>query len=81
MSIHKVTEHQAQTMQNSVERITFLMANGVSAVDILREVYYLTENLSELGRSLTEDARKEGASWAAIGDAWGISRQAAQQRF
>lgn len=81
MSIHKVSRHQAETVQSSVDRIAFLMDNGVAAVDILREVYYLTENLSDLGRSLTDDARSEGASWTAIGDAWGISRQAAQQRF
>lgn len=76
-----MSKHQAETVQSSVDRIAFLMDNGVAAVDILREVYYLTENLSDLGRSLTDDARSEGASWAAIGDAWGISRQAAQQRF
>lgn len=70
-----------KTIQTSVDRITFLMDNAVAAVDILREVYYLTESLSDLGRNLTDDARSEGASWTAIGNAWGISRQAAQQRF
>ncbi len=36
------------------------------------------------GRRITDQvdkARKEGASWADIGQAIGVSRQAAQQRF
>lgn len=81
MSIHKVTEHQADTVQSSLERIRELLLMDRPAIDVLAEVHYLTVQADELSRSLTQDARNEGASWAAIGDALGTTRQAAQQRF
>lgn len=81
MSAHRVTEHQAETVQSSIERIRELLLMDRPAVDVLAEVHYLTVQADELSRSMTTDARAEGASWAAIGDALGTTRQAAQQRF
>ena len=37
--------------------------------------------LEELTRELVRQARNEGLSWQAIGDVFGTSRQAVQQRF
>lgn len=49
-----------------------------AAVESLHHVQSLA---AAVERELVADLRSQGSSWAAIGDAYGISRQAAQQRF
>lgn len=53
-------------------------ANALRRIATLRELVVLAEQATESGAI---EARGQGASWAAIGRALGISRQAAQQRL
>lgn len=41
----------------------------------------LREDLTWLAARLVREAREDGATWQAVGDYYGVSRQAAQQRF
>lgn len=53
-------------------------------MDPLEEIASLTWQLSEVADrlpALVAAARAQGTSWAQIGAAHGISRQAAQQRY
>src|SRR5437763_14464144 len=51
----------------------------------LRTAVQLSERLDELGDHLVghfvDEARGSGASWRAIGESMGVTKQAAQQRF
>ncbi len=47
----------------------------------LRSSAVLRRGLDDLQNELVQTARDEGASWAAIGEALGVSTQAAHQRF
>lgn len=52
--------------------------------EALAEVRELAEALGELERALHEavaEARAAGASWALVGQALGVSRQSAHERF
>lgn len=55
------------------------------ALDRLTIAIGLAGRLDELGENLVgyfvDEARKDGASWAEIGDRLGVSRQAVQKRF
>jgi hypothetical protein len=56
-----------------------------SAADRLRTAIALSRQLTDTGEALVErfviEARGAGMSWAEIGDLFGTSRQAAQQRY
>ncbi len=63
-----------------------LAARGsAEPLDRLRSAVLLSEDLHELGDLMLDrvvgEARAAGCSWAEIGGAFGISKQAAQQRF
>lgn len=47
----------------------------------LRAAERLRRELNAFAAELVADARRDGASWTAIGRALGITKQAAQQRF
>lgn len=47
----------------------------------LAEARQLQENMEAALLEGVRDARRYGASWTDVGDALGVSRQAAQQRF
>jgi Clp amino terminal domain, pathogenicity island component len=56
-----------------------------SAADRLRTAIVLSRDLADIGEALVErfvtEARAAGMPWAEIGDLFGTSRQAAQQRY
>lgn len=65
-----------------------------NAVQALRSSLTVSEGLDDIGRlrlvelavdqarrALVADLREAGATWEDIGDALGVTRQAAQQRF
>jgi hypothetical protein len=60
-------------------------AEAETAPDRLRSAIELSRQLAETGDAVVErfvsDARREGMAWAEIGELFGTSRQAAQQRF
>lgn len=65
-----------------VELMATVADTGRPAVERLRAADTLRETLETWLPSLAEAARvEEGQSWATIGSALHISRQAAQQRF
>jgi len=51
---------------------------GPSAVESLDAVRFAADRVMA---ALVDQLRSEGATWADVGDVFGISRQAAQQRF
>jgi hypothetical protein len=55
-----------------------------SALSRVRLAQFRVRTLADLGDQLVghfvDQARREGASWSQIGDALGVSKQAAQQR-
>ena len=67
------TSAESGSAQSSEDRETVLAALGhLSAI---------AERVDWALLSLVGEARANGASWAAVGAALGVSRQAAQQRF
>ena len=50
-------------------------------VERLRDAAALMIHVDASRRALVLQAREEGSSWDTIGDALGITRQAAQQRY
>lgn len=52
-----------------------------SPLDALRELVRTEEQLDELRRRQVAEARRTGATWDQIGDALGMSRQAAWEFF
>ena len=56
-------------------------AGGEPLAPALAEAARLAERLDWALLALVGEARSRGLSWAAIGTALGVSRQAAQQRF
>lgn len=61
------------------------LAPSEDEVHRLRDAVLIAEQLSELGDHLVDHfvelARRSGATWATIGAALGVSKQAAQKRF
>lgn len=47
----------------------------------LREMHWIESNLNDLRQGLVDFARFNGETWADIGEALGVSRQAAHERF
>jgi hypothetical protein len=67
------TAAESGSAQSSEERETVLAGLGHLAA--------IAERVDWALLSLVGEARANGASWAAVGAALGVSRQAAQQRF
>ena len=58
------------------------LANGPLTLEAgLRATAALRRSVEELQSELVTTARNEGASWASIGEALGVTTQAAHQRF
>ena len=55
--------------------------SGVTALEGLTACRVLTEQLQGSRWWIAEEARKEGCSWAEVGDALGMSKQAAWEGF
>lgn len=62
------------------EGLKALIGDGLvtARLDSMRE---LREVLDAIEFNTVQEARKSGATWAAIGTAMGMTRQSAQQRF
>ena len=58
----------------------YLNGSG-NALNHLRDFHWAESNLNDLRQGLVDSARFNGRSWAEVGDALNISRQAAQQRY
>jgi len=50
-------------------------------IDELEDIVCLRDLLSDMTPAIVRRAREQNCSWKEIGDALGMSRQAAQQRF
>src|SRR6187402_3403614 len=50
-------------------------------VGVLRDLQTLEDTIKDIRTEIVRDMRREGISWNEIGDALGISRQAARQRY
>lgn len=57
------------------------MSNTEVALTLLRDNKATIRHMESEQPALVEAARKAGATWQQIGDALGISRQAAHERF
>lgn len=55
--------------------------DSVSALGALATVSEALDNLAAMQTVLVHDARRHGATWGALADRLGVSRQAAQQRY
>jgi hypothetical protein len=63
-----------------VDQLNVLRSNS-DPLETLRVLAWMTSQLDTIGHTAAAEARSQGDSWAAIGEAVGSSRQAAQQRF
>ena len=50
-------------------------------LDTLRDSRWLQDTVDKAMRQLVDDARAAGATWQQVGEALGVTRQAAQMRF
>lgn len=62
-----------------VENLTSTLRGPQRPLDALREVRHAQDALADVRDLLTLAARRDGATWAQIGQALGISRQAVHQ--
>ena len=50
-------------------------------LQVVEDARWLQDQVDRAMRQLVDDAREAGASWADVGKALGVSRQAAHERF
>lgn len=77
-----MTEKDAAALRRELLALVRRLAKGPLTLEAgLRATAALRRGIDELQTELVSTARDEGASWAAIGEALGVSTQAAHQRF
>lgn len=76
---HAVAEDDAKT--GEVARGALTATDGLLALDSLRANARIVDLLTGWRWFVIEQAREEGASWADIGDALGMSRQSAWEWY
>ncbi len=77
-----MTEKDAATLRRELLALVRRLADGPLTLEAgLRATAALRRGLDALQTELVSTARVEGASWAAIGEALGVTTQAAHQRF
>lgn len=59
----------------------FHQNRGVVPVNVIRDMLLMRAGADDAIRAVVSDMRADGASWSEIGDALGVTRQAAQQRY
>lgn len=75
----KTTHRKA--LASYADRLQWVTENRETGNDALGDVAKVRADLDEWLRMIVGEARVGGATWAELGEALGISRQAAQQRF
>ena len=58
-----------------------VLHNGVQPILIVRALGILARESERLLHIAVTDCRADGCSWSEVGDALGVSRQAARRRF
>lgn len=77
-----MTEKDAAGLRRELLALMGRMARGPLTLEAgLRATAAVRRGLDELQAELVTTARGEGASWASIGEALGVTTQAAHQRF
>lgn len=59
----------------------FHQRRGVLPVTVIQDMQLMRTAADDAIRAVVTDMRADGASWSEIGDALGVTRQAAQQRY
>jgi hypothetical protein len=77
-----MTEKDAATLRRELLALMRRLAKGPLTLEAgLRATAAVRRGLDDLQAELVSTARAEGASWASIGEALGVTTQAAHQRF
>ncbi|MEY2459769.1 MAG: hypothetical protein QOG30_1599 [Acidimicrobiaceae bacterium] len=77
-----MTEKDAARLRRELLAVMRRVVHGPLTLEAgLRATAALRRGVDELQAELVTTARGEGASWAAIGEALGVTTQAAHQRF
>jgi hypothetical protein len=77
-----MTEKDAATLRRELLALMRRLAKGPLTLEAgLRATAAVRRGLDDLQAELVSTARGEGASWASIGEALGVTTQAAHQRF
>jgi hypothetical protein len=77
-----MTEKDAATLRRELLAVMRRLAKGPLTLEAgLRATAAVRRGLDDLQAELVSTARGEGASWASIGEALGVTTQAAHQRF
>ncbi|MEY2402842.1 MAG: hypothetical protein QOD38_393 [Acidimicrobiaceae bacterium] len=77
-----MSEKDAATLRRELLGLMRRVVNGPLTLEAgLRATAAVRRAVDELQSELVSTARGEGASWASIGEALGVTTQAAHQRF
>ena len=77
-----MTEHDAARVRRELLALLRRLADGPLTLEAgLQASAAVRKGIDALQAELVATARTEGASWAAIGGALGVTTQAAHQRF
>jgi DNA-directed RNA polymerase specialized sigma24 family protein len=77
-----MTEKDAATLRSELLALMRRLAKGPLTLEAgLRATAAVRRGLDDLQAELVSTARGEGASWASIGEALGVTTQAVHQRF
>jgi hypothetical protein len=77
-----MTEKDAAKLRRELLALMRRLADGPLTLEAgLRATAAMRRGVDELQSELVSTARGEGASWASIGEALGVTTQAAHQRF
>ena len=60
---------------------TGTVQRDATPAEVVQALQQEADNIAWLTTKMVRAMRNEGATWASIGDVFGITRQAAQQRF
>ena len=77
-----MTERDAAKVRRELLALVRRLEDGPLTLEAgLRATAAMRRGVDDLQAELVSSARAEGASWAAIGEALGVTTQAAHQRF
>lgn len=70
-----------ETFGRQIEKIAHRDALLIEYPDLIKYMNMLEENIEQLRGLVVDEHRRQGKSWAQIGDLLGVSRQAAWERY